>query len=512
MADIRASGLTRQSFQKDQAQGPFYSSPYIGRIIAEIVQGTMARKGLMVLSGNAGVGKTTIIHQILKSLEKNGVQTVLLANPAIPGVDLIRKINRGLGAADSPVSPIAQLGVYLRQYSDFLKAQCDNGKNCAIIIDDAQNLDPRDLALLHLICDMDARMEKRVQYILVGRAALVTKLNGFVMGQIKRLIAIRKILRPLSREEMRAYIQMKLGAGGDNDGIQMTRPAMRCLYRCTHGNCQQLDLFMARCLGRICRHGGNTVTRKHVRLAHTDLYPEKYQSRIRALVASLAALSAAVMASWMLHLQVGRSSMAAEINTVHHYKIPQILEQDVLPDPLRSRAGEAAIKNGSSAGIADPALTAFLSVYQLDEYYHDFRRALESGRFESVARRIYAESGYQLVQLPAVPDSIRRHYGALAFSVAAGRSPHWLLFWRPQIKLKRFYCDYRGAEIIQLQTLLADSNLYHYKLDGIVGPRLINAVLSFQRASELPMTGFPDAVTLFWLCHQQAQTIQWKRA
>ena len=129
--------------------------------------------------------------------------------------------------------------------------------------------------------------------------------------------------------------------------------------------------------------------------------------------------------------------------------------------------------------------------------------ALEKGSLTNLAQRIYGETGYQLVQLSSVPDRVRQRYGALAFSVGSDQSPTWLLFWRPQIELKRFYHDYRGEEILKLQRLLGNLHMYHYRLDGIVGPRLMNAVHTFQRQNGLPVTGFPDTVTLFWVCHQQ---------
>jgi hypothetical protein len=154
----------------------------------------------------------------------------------------------------------------------------------------------------------------------------------------------------------------------------------------------------------------------------------------------------------------------------------------------------------------DPAVSAFLGIYQLEQYTDDFLQALKQGTLANLSQRIYGETGYQLVLLSSVPDKIRNRYGALAFSVGPGQSPQWLLFWRPQLELKRFYYAYRGDEIVKLQQLLRDLQFYRYKLDGIVGRRLINAVLRFQKQNGLPTTGFPDTATLFWVCQQQEMT------
>ncbi len=111
----------------------------------------------------------------------------------------------------------------------------------------------------------------------------------------------------------------------------------------------------------------------------------------------------------------------------------------------------------------------------------------------------------RLVQLKSVPNSIRQRYGALAFTVARHQQPMWLLFWKPQMELKRFQRNYRGVEIKMLQQRLADLKLYRYKIDGIVGGRLIRAVAAFQSQKDLVVTGFPDEATLFWLCHQSVK-------
>ena len=78
--------------------------------------------------------------------------------------------------------------------------------------------------------------------------------------------------------------------------------------------------------------------------------------------------------------------------------------------------------------------------------------------------------------------------------------------------MKRFYYQYHGDEIRELQALFAGLQLYRYKIDGIVGSRLMRAVVDFQRRSALPVTGFPDAATLFWLCQSQEEKALWPKA
>jgi hypothetical protein len=154
----------------------------------------------------------------------------------------------------------------------------------------------------------------------------------------------------------------------------------------------------------------------------------------------------------------------------------------------------------------DPAVSAFLGIYQLEQYTDDFLQALKQGTLANLSQRIYGETGYQLVLLSSVPGQDSQSLRRPGLLRRPGSVSPMLLFWRPQLELKRFYYAYRGDEIVKLQQLLRDLQFYRYKLDGIVGRRLINAVLRFQKQNGLPTTGFPDTATLFWVCQQQEMT------
>ena len=500
MAYLKTLGLSQHPFPVAPDDRHFYDCSYIEQIITELVHGIMARKGFMVLSGEVGVGKTTITRRILRFLAAQGVLTSLVFHTSLKDVDLLREINRDFGLTVNPASGCG-LGDYLRQLNDFLLDQYGRGKNCTIIIDDAQNLDRASLELVRMISNLEAHRQKLVQILLVGQTELMTTLNSSSLRQMQSRIVIRKVVRSFSREESRGYIQFKLGATGGDDAIRLTWQAFRRLYGYTRGNCRRLNLLMDRCLYAICHQGRKIIDRQVVNLAYADLHPEKSRRNRVALAASMAVLGITVMASCVLHLHNGRSSMSTENLGLPRFKVPAAAA--AVPEPAKTLIMPARKKTGPSIKAADSAVAAFLSIYQLDDYREDFQAALEAGHLEALALKIFSQTGYQLVQLATMPENIRRQYGALAFSVAADQPPAWLLFWRPRIELKRFYLDYRGEEIYPLQRLLAEVALYHQKLDGIVGPGLMRAVSAFQKASGLTVTGFPDAATLFLLCHQQ---------
>lgn len=513
-AFLKELGLRCHPFPVAPDDENFYLTTYIEQVIDEIVHGITTRKGFMVLSGNVGVGKTTITRRILKILENRQVCTSLVFHTSLKDVDLLKEINRDFGIEPHGSADQQQLGDHLQRLNAFLLSQYEKGRNCAIIIDDAQNLDRDSLELVRMISNLEAGQQKMVQILLVGQTELMTNLGEHAMRQLHSRIVIRKVLRCLSPEELRNYVLFKLNSAGDTGRIVVTRPAFWRIYRRSKGNFRRLNLLMDRCLYAACCNSQRRITYAIAGLADADLYPERHRlkKRLLALAASIVLPLALAMGSWGMHFFTARPLMADNDSESKRYKVPH---QGFLKASANSADSVAANQFAPARNVApvrDEAVEAFLSIYQLDRYVADFQHALGKGQLAPLAQRIYGETGYQLVQLESLPDAIRRRYGALAFSIGRNQPPVWLLFWKPQLELKRFYPYYKGREIVALQRRLAKINLYQAKIDGIVGPHLTGAVVALQRQLDLPVTGFPDKVTLFWLSHSNERGVQWPQA
>lgn len=492
-------GLTHNPFPVAPDDANFYMSDTIEEIIAEIVHGVCARKGFIMLTGGVGLGKTTITRHILQILADKDVHTSLVFHTSLKDVALLKEINRDFGLITEGMPGGDQLGEHLQQLNEFLVKKFEQGINCAIIIDDAQNLDRESLELLRMISNLEVDQQKIVQIILVGQTELITTLNSRDMRQLYSRIVICKVVRSLSRGELRTYIDFKLNTAGNKGRISLSQSAYRRIFKLTKGNFRKVNMLMDRCLYAICHNNCHRIDHGIVQAALSDLRPEKKFALRRgfALAASVLVPIAVLVFSWILHLHTTRDLNAAQNPGPKHYAVP-------IQDEPVEKIAESPKKEVVSSAI-DPAIAAFLNIYQLDQYAIEFQKAVQGNALATLAQRIYGETGYQLIQLHTVPEDIRQRYGALAFSIGQNSPPTWLLFWQPQLELRRFYYAYRGEEIYELQKRLAKLHLYRYKVDGIVGNRLMEAVVRFQKQSGLPMTGFPDPVTLFWVCHQKAE-------
>jgi general secretion pathway protein A len=517
-------GLRSNPFPVAPDDDNFYFSEHINQIIAEIVHGVTARKGFMVLTGDIGLGKTTISRRIITMLEGEGITTALVFHTALQDAELLREINRDFGllkdTPDGHAAPV--LSVEMARLNDFLLAQNQQQKNCTIVIDDAQNLSPQSLELVRMISNLEADQQKLVQILLVGQPELMQRLDSHELRQLKSRIIIQKEVRPLGRDELKNYIHFKLNMAGSSGAVALTRSAFRCIHRLTRGNFRAVNRLMDRALYVACLKNRQTVDRGMLGLAQTDLDGGTLGSRwpwgmALATVLSLGLL--AMGAFFFSDFQIWPLKAAA-------------VKAQLVPSPPKTTAsvagsaaeadtpavtGEAltAVSNGDAdlnpqAGADPPvpsrerakvplAVKAFFDNSHLYRYAAVFIRAAKNGEIEPLSQEIYAQTGLRLVQLDNLPESIRRRHGVLTYPMGPeGRLCHFVL-WRPRLEFKKFHYYYVGEDVFALQKWLARLGHYTDKLDSIVGAHLMKGIVDFQRAQGLPVTGFPDTATLFLL-------------
>ncbi|MCD4755071.1 MAG: AAA family ATPase [Deltaproteobacteria bacterium] len=480
----------------------FYLCENTDRIVTEIVHGIITRKGFMVFTGEIGLGKTTICRKVISILEEREVNTSLVFHTFYQETELLREINRDFGLnAESLV-----LGDQMKVLSDFLLSKNRQGRNCAIIIDDAQNLNHKSLELIRMISNLEADREKLVQILLIGQPELSDELNSHDLRQLKSRIMIREEVKPLSREELTGYIMFKLNMAGDTGKIRISKGAARKIYKFTHGNYRQVNSLMERCLYVAFLQSTLEISGRIVTDAQRDLHPGERVFISRRLAWGLP--GALVFCAAVGILFPNTFSMVPWTGQDDHISmsivsdgIGGMLKKSV---PLQSREASASSdENSQGAGSVPAVVIDFLKGYGLSEFGSTLYEAMKEDRLHEVACAIFEQTGYQMVQLDRDPVNIRDRYGLLSMADKQRGSKSYLLFWKPGLNVTKFYLGYQGQEIKKLQELLAAQRLYNYSLDGIVGPRLVAAVNCCQDAFGLEVTGLPDPRTIFLLCHAQ---------
>ena len=200
--------------------------------LAQLSYGIRARKGFVVLTGEVGTGKTTLIHALLNDLN-GSVHTALIFSAIVSPADLLRTVCEEFGLIE-PKRPLQEMHDYLVSLNEFLLGSYRKGKNCALIIDESQNLSAEVLETIRLLSNFETSKEKLLQILLVGQPELAVRLNSPELRQFKQRVMLRHHLRAMSLQECWGYVFHRLKVAGGDRSI-LAPSALESIYSYSGG-------------------------------------------------------------------------------------------------------------------------------------------------------------------------------------------------------------------------------------------------------------------------------------
>jgi putative secretion ATPase (PEP-CTERM system associated) len=208
----------------------FYLSQIHKKALTYLNYGIKSRVGFIILTGEIGSGKTTIIKTLLKNFHSNIVVSKV-ANTKVTFEQLLRLINEDFALAVDKTDKVA----LLRDLNDFLISQYAQGKQCVLIIDEAQNLTIDHLEEIRLLSNLETDKEKLLQIILSGQPELKKLLASPQLNQLRQRIAISFHLSPLTKDDTEAYIRHRISVVGNPERIEFENGAMDLIHRFSRG-------------------------------------------------------------------------------------------------------------------------------------------------------------------------------------------------------------------------------------------------------------------------------------
>jgi general secretion pathway protein A len=191
-----------------------YRSPQHEEALANLIYGVQSRKGYVVLTGEVGTGKTTMLECLRDFLESQMVEFAFIFNSRINTDQFFEMIAYDLDLRCSRNSKTEVLFAL----NQLLVQQANQGRTTALIVDEAHNLDWEVLEEIRLLGNLEnPRSGKLIQTILAGQPELERKLDAPDLRQLKQRIVLRCCLKPFREQESREYIELRLGKAGVSD-------------------------------------------------------------------------------------------------------------------------------------------------------------------------------------------------------------------------------------------------------------------------------------------------------
>ena len=203
-------GLSALPFGASPDPRFLYMMPQIRESLACLQYGIANRKGFVVLTGEVGTGKTTLLKTVLSSFVKGRVSTAFVFNPRLDVLDFLEFVLTDFGI---PPKARTKSGMLLQLNRWLIERFRDNGL-CAIVVDEAQNLSWELLEEIRLLTNLETSSEKLLQIVLSGQPELEEKLRDPCVRQLRQRVSLWCRTQPLTDEQTEAYIGERLRIAG----------------------------------------------------------------------------------------------------------------------------------------------------------------------------------------------------------------------------------------------------------------------------------------------------------
>lgn len=225
----------------------FYSSKYHCEAIANLQYGIEHRKGILVITGEVGTGKTTLCRKLLKQFD-NKIKSAFILNPSFSETQLLQMIIQDLGIKNNPNNKFDLVNML----NKFLIKQSQKGNNVVVLIDESQNLSVDQLEQIRLLSNLETEKEKLLQLILVGQPELRNKLELPELRQLRQRISVYFQLQALDKHDIKSYIQHRLAKCSKSSNqiqhLSFSEDAIEMIYHFTKGSPRSINILCDRAL------------------------------------------------------------------------------------------------------------------------------------------------------------------------------------------------------------------------------------------------------------------------
>jgi type II secretory pathway predicted ATPase ExeA len=235
-------GLRANPFNVNPDPRYLFLTRHTEEALACLTYGIQSRKGFVLLTGEVGTGKTTLINKLLEWLRLQQVATAFVFNSRLNVPQFLDYMMADFGIPCETRSK-SQL---LQKLYNWLLDRYRAGETAVLIVDEAQNLSDEVLEEIRMLTNLETFTEKLLQIVLVGQPELEIKLKEPHLRQLRQRLTLRAKTHPLTPEETKAYVQQRLKIAGSNGQTIFEPDALAAIHQHANG--------IPRVVNLLCEH------------------------------------------------------------------------------------------------------------------------------------------------------------------------------------------------------------------------------------------------------------------
>lgn len=316
-----------------------FLSPSHKEALGSIIYGVGHKKGFVQITGEVGVGKTTIIRSYLEEIDRSTLKIIYVFNSNVSFHGLLKTIFREMGIIDLTDDPVEMVNQLHYQLIEEYK----KGITVILIIDEAQNMPVETLENIRMLSNLETSTDKLIQIVFCGQPEFERKLELKELRQLKQRIAVKATILPLTPEESRDYILHRLTKVGSEKASLFTNGALQKIVRESRGIPRLINILCENAFITAMGYRQERITPKVVKEVIADFSGKKDTRALKTSLASVVAVLL-ILAAVLVYTQNNREGSAAGKNV-----------SQTIPDRTVDTTAAAPAEDGQGSTLRDAA-------------------------------------------------------------------------------------------------------------------------------------------------------------
>tara|TARA_B100000886_G_scaffold174531_1_gene119473 strand:- start:6352 stop:7350 length:999 start_codon:yes stop_codon:yes gene_type:complete len=262
--------FSRRPFQLSPDPSFFFSSRGHQKALAYLTFGLNEREGFIVITGEVGAGKTTLVGHLMGQIDNDRFLTANIVTTQVEADDSLRLMTSAFGLPFEEKDK----ATLLRQIEGFLIDQHRFGKHVVLVVDEAQNLTPSALEELRMLSNYQSGGRSLFQCFLVGQPQFRAIMAHPAMEQLRQRVIASCHLEPMNPEELHAYIEHRLRTVGWKEDPSFTKEAYKLIHSYSGGVPRRVNTLCGRLLLFGYLEGLHSITAENVEEVVSELSNE----------------------------------------------------------------------------------------------------------------------------------------------------------------------------------------------------------------------------------------------